>query len=63
MVGSIFIRRTRTSSRKTGDSYETFRLVEAVREGKASRPEPRQQTIHAALGLKPNPGGTQQTLV
>ena len=30
----MFIRRTRTSSRKTGDSYETFRLVEAVREGK-----------------------------
>ena len=34
MLASMFIRRTRTSSRKTGDSYETFRLVEAVREGK-----------------------------
>src|SRR5579864_2597456 len=34
MVACVFIRRTRTSSRKTGDSYETFRLVEAVREGR-----------------------------
>lgn len=30
---------------------------------KASRPEPRQQTIHAALNLTANPGGTQQTVV
>lgn len=37
MVIPMFIRRTRTSSRKTGDSYETFRLVEAVREGKTVR--------------------------
>lgn len=30
---------------------------------KASRPEPAQQRIHAALKLPANPGGTQQTLV
>ena len=31
----MFIRRTQTASRKTGESYTTYRLVEAVREGKA----------------------------
>jgi transposase len=30
---------------------------------KASRPEPRQQKIHAALNLPANPGGTHQTVV
>jgi len=30
---------------------------------KASRPEPRQQQIHAALDLGANPGGTQQIIV
>lgn len=30
---------------------------------KASRPEPAQQKIHAALNLTGNPGGTQQTIV
>jgi len=30
---------------------------------KASRPEPRQQQIHAALDLSANPGGTQQIIV
>ncbi len=30
---------------------------------KASRPEPRQQEIYAALDLAPNPGGTQRTIV
>ena len=30
---------------------------------KASRPEPRQQAIHAALRLTANPGGMQQTTV
>ena len=43
----MFIRRTRTSSRKTGDSYETFRLVEAVREGRTVK----QRTI---LNLGPH---------
>jgi len=35
MVDAMFIRRTQTSSRKTGENYATFRLVEAVREGKS----------------------------
>ncbi len=30
---------------------------------KASRPEPHQQEIYAALDLSPNPGGTQRTIV
>ena len=61
------------------DSWETIRNMLATqvritttlkrRDGrtihvrKASRPEPRQQTIHAALKLTANPGGTQQTVV
>ena len=109
----MFIRRTSTRNRKTGEAYFTYRLVETVREGlayivvhtirmrlkskginlsweairnrlstqvritttlqrrdgrtvhvrKASRPEPQQQQIVAALNLKPNPGGTQRTIV
>jgi transposase len=35
----------------------------AVHVRKASRPEPHQQEIYTALGLAPNPGGTQRTVV
>jgi hypothetical protein len=35
----------------------------AVHVRKASRPEPHQQKIYAALDLSPNPGGTQRTIV
>jgi transposase len=35
----------------------------AVHVRKASRPEPHQQEIYTALGLTPNPGGTQRTVV
>jgi transposase len=61
------------------DSWETIRNTLAtqiritstlkLRDGrtahvrKASRPEPRQQKIHAALRLTANPGGTIQTIV
>jgi len=33
----MFIRRTRTSNARTGEAYFTYRLVEAVREGKTVR--------------------------
>ena len=33
----MYIRRTKTSSRKNGEEYSTYRLVESVREGKAVR--------------------------
>jgi hypothetical protein len=62
-----------------GDSWETLRNTlssqvritatlqrrdgRTVHVRKASRPEPAQQRIHAALKLPANPGGTQQTLV
>jgi len=61
------------------DSWETIRNILASqvritaslqrRDGrtvhvrKASRPEPRQQKIHAALGLTANPGGAHQTII
>ena len=71
--------RQRLKAEGIGDSWETLRnpLSSQVRitatlqrrDGrtvhvrKASRPEPAQQRIHAALKLPANPGGTQQTLV
>lgn len=33
----MYVRRTKTSSRKTGEEYSTYRLVESVREGKTVR--------------------------
>ena len=44
----MYIRRTNTRSRKSGDSYFTYRLVESVRVGKAVK----QRTL-LNLGSKP----------
>lgn len=71
--------RQRLKAEGIGDSWETLRNTlssqvritatlqrrdgRTVHVRKASRPEPAQQRIHAALKLPANPGGTQQTLV
>ena len=71
--------RQRLKAEGIGNSWETLRNTlssqvritatlqrrdgRTVHVRKASRPEPAQQRIHAALKLPANPGGTQQTLV
>jgi transposase len=71
--------RLRLKAKGINDSWETIRntLSNQVRvtttlqrrDGrtihvrKASRPEPHQQEIYAALDLSPNPGGTQKTIM